>query len=54
MHLMRENPTVTIPEIAAKADRLERTIEKLVRNLREREIIGRVGPAKGGHWEVLG
>jgi hypothetical protein len=24
-----------------------------VRQLRENEIIGRVGPAKGGHWEIL-
>ena len=51
--LMRENPEITIPEIARKTGRLERTIEKLVRNLKADEIIGRVGPAKGGYWKVL-
>ena len=53
VQLMRDNPTVTLPEIAEATDRLERTIEKLVRKLKEQEIIGRVGPAKGGHWKVF-
>jgi predicted HTH transcriptional regulator len=51
--LMRASPEITIAEIAVKLRRTERTIERLVRELREQEIIGRVGPAKGGHWEVL-
>ena len=39
--------------MAASLGVTERAIEKQVRKLREQEIIGRVGPAKGGHWEVL-
>ena len=51
--VIRKRPEITIPELAAKLGRTERTIERLVRQLRENEIIGRVGPAKGGHWEIL-
>ncbi|MFN5286681.1 MAG: winged helix-turn-helix transcriptional regulator, partial [Planctomyces sp.] len=51
--VIRKRPEITIPELAAKSGRTERTIERLVRQLRENEIIGRVGPAKGGHWEIL-
>ena len=51
--LMRTTPEITIPEIAVALKRTERTVERLVRQLREDEVIGRVGPAKGGHWEVF-
>lgn len=50
---MRDYPEITIPELAAQLSRTERTIERLVKRLREDEIIARIGPAKGGHWEVL-
>lgn len=53
VELLRKYPEITIPEIAKKIGRAERTVERLLRNLREQEIIGRVGPAKGGHWEIL-
>ena len=36
----------TILQISTKA------IEKHIKNLREEGIIRRVGPDKGGHWEV--
>ena len=50
---MRENPEITIDELAEKLNRSTSAIEKQIRTLREEEVIGRVGPAKGGHWEVL-
>jgi hypothetical protein len=31
--------------------RTERIIERLINRLKTGEIVGRVGPAKGGHWE---
>ena len=51
--LMQENPEITIPEIAMKLRRTTRAIELQIHALREQEIIGRVGPAKGGRWEVF-
>ena len=52
--LMQEKPDITIPEMAQRLKRAERTIERLVNQLKSDEIIGRIGPAKGGHWEVFG
>ena len=51
--LIKEKPDITIPELAGRLRRTERTIERLINRLKSDEIIGRVGPAKGGHWEVL-
>jgi ATP-dependent DNA helicase RecG len=51
--LMQDQPDVTIPEIARRLKRTERTIERLINRLKADETIGRIGPAKGGHWEVL-
>ena len=51
--LMLQNPTVTIPDLAKALKRTERTIERLINQLKSDEIIGRVGPAKGGRWEVF-
>lgn len=51
--LMLANPTVTIPDLANALKRTERTIERMINQLKSDEIIGRVGPAKGGRWEVF-
>jgi ATP-dependent DNA helicase RecG len=44
---------ITITELALKLKRTERAIERKIAALRQAEIIARIGPAKGGHWEVL-
>ena len=48
-----ENREITIPELAELLGMSTSGIEKQIRKLRDDEIIGRIGPAKGGHWEVL-
>lgn len=53
IRLIQENPQITIPEMAVSLGVTESAVEKQVRKLREQEIIGRIGPAKGVHWEVL-
>jgi ATP-dependent DNA helicase RecG len=53
VRLMEEKPDITIPEIAKRLKRTSRAIEMQINRLKTDEIIGRVGPAKGGHWEVL-
>lgn len=50
--LMLEVPEITIPEIAEKLDRSERAIELQINKLKESQVVERIGPAKGGHWEV--
>ena len=53
VRLMLEQPDITIPEIARRLKRTPRAIEMQINRLKADEIIGRVGPAKGGHSEVL-
>ena len=53
VELMLEDQGITIPELAKRLKRTERTVERLINRLKAEEIIGRIGPAKGGHWEVL-
>lgn len=48
-----KNPNVTIPELSKSSGLTERAIEKQLKALRESGTIRRIGPAKGGHWEVI-
>ena len=51
--LMLNKPKITIPEIASNLGLSTRAIEKQLKQLREKNIIRRIGGAKGGSWEVL-
>lgn len=51
--LMREKPDITIPEIAQRLKKTTRAIDKQINKLKADEVIRRIGPDKGGHWEVL-
>ena len=53
VNLIIENAQVTIPEMAEKLAVSTTAIEKQITILKERAVIKRVGPDKGGHWEVL-
>ena len=53
LDLIRENPYVTTQEMADSIGIIRRTIAKHIRSLQNRGIIKRVGPDKGGHWEVI-
>jgi ATP-dependent DNA helicase RecG len=50
---MRVNPKITVPELAENLKLSTSAIEKQVRQLRENNIIERIGSTKSGHWEVL-
>jgi ATP-dependent DNA helicase RecG len=51
--LMAENPNITINQLADIIGVSDRTIKKYIASLQSENIIKRVGPDKGGHWEVL-
>ena len=53
LQLIKETPKITAKQIAKKLGISERRAESNRKTLKEKGIIERVGPNKGGHWEVL-
>ena len=54
LELIKDNPKISIPELAEKIEISTTAVEKNLRKLKEGEIIKRVGSAKGGYWEIVG
>ena len=50
---MGKNSLITIPELAEALGVTTRAIEKQISKLQENEKIKRIGPAKGGYWQVI-
>ncbi len=53
LETLRENPHCTYDDLAATLGISRRAVTKQIQKLRLAERIRRVGPDKGGHWEVL-
>lgn len=53
VEIIISNPNVTIPEVARQLDLNPRGIAKHFKVLQDKGVIRRVGPDKGGHWEVI-
>ena len=54
VEIIISNPNVTILEVARQLDLNPRGIAKHFKVLQDKGVIRRVGPDKGGHWEVIG
>ena len=50
---MAENPAITTQELANELGVSRRTIAKHVKQLQMNGLVMRIGPDKGGHWEVV-
>lgn len=51
---MQRNPNITTVGLATELGMASTSgIEKHLKAMREAGCIRRVGPAKGGHWEVI-
>jgi len=50
---LAETPGTSIPELAQHLGKSDRAIERAIRKLRADGKLARIGPAKGGHWEVF-
>ncbi|PPK98303.1 ATP-binding protein [Parapedobacter indicus] len=51
---IRENPDITIPELSLLLEITERSVERNISQLQKDKKLSRIGPAKGGYWEVIG
>ncbi|NQU63408.1 MAG: HTH domain-containing protein [SAR324 cluster bacterium] len=49
---LRQQPKLTIPELSEELEISTRAVEKQLSKLKKENKIKRIGPAKGGHWEV--
>lgn len=54
LSLLRKQPEMSFQQIAAKLGKSESAIKRAVRGLREAGRLKRIGPDKGGHWQVIG
>lgn len=52
LDMIRRQPEITIPEMAEALGKSTRAIEMQLAKLRKSGKVQRVGPAKGGHWEI--
>ena len=54
VRLMAKKPSISAKEIAEDLSIAPRNIQVHIKKLQEQGLIRRVGPDKGGHWEVVG
>ncbi len=51
--LIKENPYITLSELAIKLNKSRRTISRIIKELQEQQKIYRIGSDKTGYWEVV-
>ena len=53
LQLLKNNPKLTVREITVMIDLSRRGVEEQIKSLKSKNLLRRLGPTKGGHWEVL-
>ena len=54
LKIIEANPSITLPELSVQLDISLAGIKKNIRQLQTEGSLRRIGPDKGGHWEVVG
>ena len=54
LNLIRENPHITRKELAGLVGLSEEGVKFILNKLKKEKFLKRIGPDKGGHWEVHG
>ena len=52
LELINSNNQVSIPELSIQTNSSQTTVKRDIQLLKERNVIKRVGPLRGGHWEI--
>ena len=50
---IKDNKAITIRELQEISGLSESGVKKIIRGLRQNNLIKRIGGNKGGHWEVI-
>lgn len=53
LDLIRSDPRITYNEMAVQTQRNRKTVQRHLKVLKEMGWVRRIGPAKGGYWEVV-
>lgn len=53
MPLIYGNKYISASEMAKTIGITERAVEKQLAKLKEKDIVDRVGPDKGGYWKII-
>ena len=51
--LLEGDDSLTREQLAEKLNISSETIKKNIEKLKAKKILKRIGPDKGGHWEIL-
>ncbi len=54
LELIRDNPKITFAETVSATGISRSAIQKHIERLKDAQRLRRIGPDKGGHWEVIG
>ena len=54
MEMMRADPKMTLAQTVENLGISRSAIQKHIARLKDAQLIRRIGPDKGGHWEVIG
>ena len=54
LDLLKQNPEISRRDVSEKLGINESAVQKRIDALRKKGVLRRVGPDKGGHWEMLG
>ncbi|MBR4678305.1 MAG: winged helix-turn-helix transcriptional regulator [Bacteroidales bacterium] len=52
LSFMKHDPNITIPELCEITGLSDRGVRNNIDKLKQQGLITRVGPDKGGHWQV--
>ena len=53
LEFISHDPTITIREMASELGISDRAVKKNIQKLKDQGLLRRVGPARGGHWEIV-
>lgn len=53
LEIIEKEPDISITELALRLSKARSSIQKHMAFLKDKHIITRIGPDKGGHWEVI-
>jgi len=53
IRLIKENPEISARDLGDKLNLSPRAVEMQISNLKEKRLLKRIGPAKGGYWQIL-